>query len=89
MLWPPSPVYPGAPVGSLARASPRSPFLRRRAKAAIYRPALGHVYELLRTKLFAGYQKSPHYSQYCISVLTSGTVYLEDMLYNESFLMVS
>jgi len=74
-----------APVAAaIAKAAERKESL---AKAATFRPALGHVYELLQTKLFAGYQKSPHYSQYCISVLTSGTVYLEDMLYNESFLM--
>lgn len=75
---------PDLVAAAITKAAERKESL---AKAAIYRPALGHVYELLRTKLFAGYQKSPHYSQYCISVLTSGTVYLEDMLYNESFLM--
>jgi len=56
-------------------------------KVNVFDQAQQHVYTELKTKQFNDFQKSPQYSQHCITVITSGTVYLEDMLYNESFLM--
>eukprot|EP00040_Diaphanoeca_grandis_P009047 m.47394 g.47394 ORF g.47394 m.47394 type:complete len:475 (-) comp20485_c0_seq1:64-1488(-) len=56
-------------------------------KINVFEPAQKLVWTELQTKQFADFHKSPHYSHHCISVITSGNVYLEDMLYNESFLM--
>eukprot|EP00038_Savillea_parva_P003511 m.126742 g.126742 ORF g.126742 m.126742 type:complete len:464 (+) comp11195_c1_seq1:3499-4890(+) len=53
--------------------------------AKVFRPAQKLVHTQLKQEQFSAFILSPQYSQYCISILSSGTVRPEDMLYSEPF----
>jgi hypothetical protein len=50
-----------------------------------FRGAQTFVHGRLKDEQFVKFATSPQYSQYCISILSSGTVRVEDMLYSEPF----
>jgi hypothetical protein len=50
-----------------------------------FRTAQGLVHNQLKNDQFSGFLASPQYAQYCISILSSGTARVEEMLYSEPF----